>query len=240
MKHLVLGFAAIALAAPAAAAEVNVWSTNFDDENVFQSTGPFPRASLSLSTIDGIIFASSGTAPGFGTKYLQKSSTEPTTFAASGLGAHTALRLKFDLVFQDSWDSTNGSPAPDILFVDFDGHSYQFTAANASGTVDEFGPGVLVGRGAFLGSIGFFYDRDAVVSYDFLFPHVSSNFALTIRAGGAGWQGGTDESWGIDNFALSAITGVGGGVPEPATWAMMISGFGLVGAAARRRRIAAA
>ena len=26
------------------------------------------------------------------------------------------------------------------------------------------------------------------------------------------------------------------GVPEPATWAMLIAGFGLVGAAARRRR----
>ena len=31
-----------------------------------------------------------------------------------------------------------------------------------------------------------------------------------------------------------------GGVPEPATWAMMISGFGLLGAAARRRRTLAA
>jgi PEP-CTERM motif len=30
--------------------------------------------------------------------------------------------------------------------------------------------------------------------------------------------------------------GVGGGVPEPATWAMMIIGFGMIGAALRRRR----
>jgi hypothetical protein len=29
--------------------------------------------------------------------------------------------------------------------------------------------------------------------------------------------------------------GLGGGVPEPASWALMIAGFGLVGAAARRR-----
>lgn len=31
---------------------------------------------------------------------------------------------------------------------------------------------------------------------------------------------------------------VSGGVPEPATWAMMIMGFGVVGAAMRRRRVA--
>jgi hypothetical protein len=30
--------------------------------------------------------------------------------------------------------------------------------------------------------------------------------------------------------------GAGGGVPEPATWAMMIAGFGMIGAALRRRR----
>jgi PEP-CTERM motif len=30
--------------------------------------------------------------------------------------------------------------------------------------------------------------------------------------------------------------GAGGGVPEPATWAMMIMGFGMIGAALRRRR----
>ena len=35
----------------------------------------------------------------------------------------------------------------------------------------------------------------------------------------------------IDGFKLSAISAI----PEPATWAMMIGGFGLVGAAARRR-----
>lgn len=37
----------------------------------------------------------------------------------------------------------------------------------------------------------------------------------------------------IDNVVLDQVTGA---VPEPATWAMMIGGFGLVGGAVRRRR----
>ena len=41
---------------------------------------------------------------------------------------------------------------------------------------------------------------------------------------------------GLDNirFDVRAIDS-GSAVPEPATWAMMIAGFGLVGAAMRRR-----
>lgn len=44
----------------------------------------------------------------------------------------------------------------------------------------------------------------------------------------------------LDNLVFDDLTlgstQIGGGVPEPASWAMMIAGFGFVGAAARRRR----
>ena len=39
---------------------------------------------------------------------------------------------------------------------------------------------------------------------------------------------------------VSEVTFAGSVVPEPASWAMMIAGFGLVGAAMRQRRLAAA
>lgn len=43
----------------------------------------------------------------------------------------------------------------------------------------------------------------------------------------------TQKAFEIDNFHISTSA-----VPEPATWAMMIAGFGLAGAAIRRRRTA--
>ena len=69
---------------------------------------------------------------------------------------------------------------------------------------------------------------------------------------GAGWSPGAksivmyDADGTFSDLALIANDGPGGaatvlfqsGTPEPASWAMLIAGFGLVGAAARRRRIA--
>lgn len=43
----------------------------------------------------------------------------------------------------------------------------------------------------------------------------------------------TNELW--HGFTVG-VGGVAGGVPEPATWAMMILGFGAAGATIRRRR----
>jgi hypothetical protein len=44
-----------------------------------------------------------------------------------------------------------------------------------------------------------------------------------------------NDSSGVryQNFSYNSV--VGGGVPEPAAWAMMLAGFGMVGAAMRRR-----
>lgn len=48
------------------------------------------------------------------------------------------------------------------------------------------------------------------------------------------WNG-PNNRWSIDNISVSAISRVGG-VPEPASWVMLLAGFGLVGYAARRNR----
>ena len=47
---------------------------------------------------------------------------------------------------------------------------------------------------------------------------------------------GQSDWFSFDNVVLTVTSP--GGVPEPATWAMLITGFGLVGAVVRRRRLA--
>ncbi len=55
-------------------------------------------------------------------------------------------------------------------------------------------------------------------------------------------SGGTFDNWfgNGQEHAFYLVGDRGGVIPEPATWAMLIAGFGLVGMAARRRRIAQA
>jgi hypothetical protein len=71
-------------------------------------------------------------------------------------------------------------------------------------------------------------------------PDGSGFFALTsplgIRAIHFGLPGGRptrEGSFAIDNLTI----GTSAAVPEPRVWAMMIAGFGALGAAARRRRL---
>jgi hypothetical protein len=47
--------------------------------------------------------------------------------------------------------------------------------------------------------------------------------------------GGSDQGLGIDDLKFTAGLQVPTGVPEPTNWALMIGGFGLAGAALRRR-----
>jgi hypothetical protein len=50
--------------------------------------------------------------------------------------------------------------------------------------------------------------------------------------------GGTADRVAFDNVTFGSDRPGGSVVPEPATWAMLITGFGLVGATMRRRRMA--
>lgn len=69
-------------------------------------------------------------------------------------------------------------------------------------------------------------------------PFISLNF------GGSGLNANdytlTLGDGSVANASADGFTGAAGGVPEPASWTLMIAGFGLAGAALRRRRMVAA
>jgi len=50
--------------------------------------------------------------------------------------------------------------------------------------------------------------------------------------------GGGDKDYNDETFVFQNVRDTKGGVPEPATWAMMLTGFGAAGAMMRRRRAA--
>ena len=65
------------------------------------------------------------------------------------------------------------------------------------------------------------------------------NYGIRFVAAQAGTVSATLRAFGDDNFGPLADNlnlDITANVPEPASWAMMISGFALVGVAARRRR----
>ena len=68
--------------------------------------------------------------------------------------------------------------------------------------------------------------------------HNHFDFNLT-SANGIGIQFGPDGyNVGIDNVSFAVDRVVDGGVPEPASWALMLLGFAGLGAVMRRRRLA--
>lgn len=60
------------------------------------------------------------------------------------------------------------------------------------------------------------------------FGFIDSTLFTAVRIVNTG-NNGLADAWGIDDVSYNVV-------PEPAAWALMIVGFGLVGAAARRRR----
>jgi len=157
-----------------------------------------------------------------------------TQLTFTGLAAHNAVSISSILGLLDSWDSRNGSPAPDNLNLFIDGNLVaSLTAANASGNTWDFAGGTALAQCAQTDGHQFYCDT--LVDWSATFAHTGSTLTVGWQASGAGWQGGDDESWGIDNIKIDYFTRGGNGVPEPAAWAMMIAGFGLVGAAMRKR-----
>lgn len=139
-----------------------------------------------------------------------------TTLTLTDLPPHTHVSLGFLLALIDSWDGT------ELFQVDIDGQlvfSHWFQLATGDDTDYVAPAGGLLSSGGELGwSGGSWYSRDR--AYDLSvepafrnIPHTADTLTVVWRMGAvsggaaANWQGGADESWGIDNLTVTLDTG---------------------------------
>jgi hypothetical protein len=171
-----------------------------------------------------------------------------TVLTLTGLPRHTRVDVDFLLAIIDSWDGADGGWSPDVFNVRMDGKSIflaTFTNVSwdhhhASYPNSATPAGVVLRREVQLFNADPYHITDPAFTdsaYNMGFepalhgiPHTSENLVLEWFASGRGYQGGTDESWAIDNLRVSVTSAV----PEPAAFALMIVGLGVIGVAARR------
>jgi hypothetical protein len=232
-------------ALPAAAAMVTVYSNNFDAaaSTGGGATAVFDPGGGGLQATDPAYSATYGSL-------FRNSTTGLTTLTLSNLPAHTSLSLSYVLAFLDSWDSYQGSPAPDLLAFYIDGVPLfnfigdmavaTYTYNNASGSTQLIGGGSLLHEYVQF-DVNYFWS-DTVVDMEgdpaLTFAHTASSITFGWQVGGNGWQGGSDEAWAIDNLSVTVETNddPGGDLPEPASLALLAVAAAGAGAARRRRR----
>ena len=231
--------AALACAGSATAQVTTMFADNFDGATTTASGVTVAR------TGGGAVYSAAGTFGTASNNFFENRSVSPivaTLWTLSNLPSHDSVTLDFDALFVNTWDSSNGSNSQLVISPDYydvyldDVRVLRMTARIASGTIDDFGGGALQYVGVIPGTIVAYVASPTPITI----AHSASTFALRVEASGAGWQGGGDESWGLDNLNISANLTPQGGVPEPSAWALMILGFGAAGAVLRRRKAVAA
>ena len=154
-----------------------------------------------------------------------------TNFAIAGVGTGSSVVVTFNLGLIDSWDSNNGSPSPDWFNVFANGSSvYQLTTNNASGSAFTPPAGTtLLSSGT--NKFGSSY-KDSFYSVSLNFLSTAQDLTLSFFASGAGWQGGGDESWMLDNLKVTAEAPA---VPLPAGLPLLVGALAVFGVARRKR-----
>jgi len=198
-------------------------------ENDFESG----NAGSAITGVRSVVGTQGYSAVGFGTRFLHNtsgSSSAPiaTTINLTNLPEHDSVNIGFLLALIDSWDGNNATFGPDILQIRLDGSLILNEIFPTSSAIQS-----ALTSATNLGFNTSFPDR----AYDFnAFPsftniaHTADSLTLSFIAAGSGYQGGTDESYAIDNISISVnplIT-----VPEPGMFGVL--GIGLIGLFRRR------
>jgi hypothetical protein len=171
---------------------------------------------------------------------LTQGATAVLTLDTTGLSSVT---LNFDLYTILSLDGNTAGTGPDYFKVGVDGGPVllndtfsNFTFQTQSYGPNPSNPGRTGSDPALYGHLGYFWRPEVYfpdggdATYHLAYTFAPTGGSTTIRFFGNSTQPVSDERFGIDNVVVS------GAVPEPAAWGLMITGFGALGAALRRRR----
>ncbi len=236
MKLLSLAAAIVELATVAPASAGVVLSDNFDAENGGATAGAytgFANFNVTVGTVDILSsgFLGINCVGGVGSCVdLDGSSNAAGELVTKNSYAFSAGDL-VSLSIQLSGNQRGG----------FDDFSFGFNASVATlfnnvivtgpfgpapVNVGNLGPGLFLGSGRPTGPLGLVAAGEPFTTYSLSF--VAGNAGTLTAFVNTG--GGDNVGPILDNFELS----IGGAVPEPESWAMMVVGFALVGATARR------
>jgi hypothetical protein len=143
-----------------------------------------------------------------------------------GLGPHTRVRVSFDLYVLKSWDGNSKQYGPDRFTVRVAGGPVLLdTTFSNNPKVREDGsyqnypaaPGEAASNppqtgAASVGTLGYNdFFKDSVYRLSFEFPHAEADLTLEFGSSLFEGKGTADESWGLDNVAVSADVLPGGG-----------------------------
>ena len=137
----------------------------------------------------------------------------------TGLPVGGTLSFSFLFAAIDSWDAGSAVGGPDFLEMTLNGVTVwssqigQFPPSSSNG-------GVLLATGNFAGNPTFpdsAWDFTNVAGLQNL-AYSGTSATWRFFASGAGWIGGADESWAVDNFRLTLTT-----VPEPPPHALLLA-----------------
>ena len=131
----------------------------------------------------------------------------------TGLTSGSRYTVQFSLASED-WIIPGAVEQVNVWMSTGSASASQLYSAPVSSNTISRGPGPL-------------WDHWGVFNYSFLANAASAtiDFQQTAATSGSG-------DTGLDKLSIFAS----GGVPEPASWALMLGGFGAMGAALRRRR----
>ncbi len=176
----------------------------------------------SLFTVAAVLLLTTATAPALAAQMIDLS------FNGEGVAAMATLTISDDAV------SVNGRDAYTVTGITGSRNGIEITGLNYEFPVNFGGPDQFL----FLTEAPF---TDLGLSYnlsDGSFGNIyySSGFSEGISFDLVTAPFGSEAEYTLTNLRPASVGPVTGAVPEPATWALMMVGFGVAGATIRRQR----